>query len=417
MSLSSKDINKYLIYIILFFSVFDTARNYTYLPAAFGYIKEIAIVIISFFMFRRKIYFPSGFGIWFGIFWIYFLIISPLGFFNNSIYSILRLLILFIKYVEFFLIFIIFYNLEEIANITYKKCICIYIVMTIILLFVNIIGYYIPNPIVSRTINPRLAQGFYNNRITVGQPPISVYPMILSFVYVLVNGKIGVKKLLILACNVIGVFIAVSSTGIISILGILGYYFLHVFFQLKKKNKYTRKKLNLYILILICCSLAIYVFMSSSNFEVQKKFAAERIGRVLKGTLEKDEALNVRTDNAEIAIGKMSFGQKIFGTGIYGYCSEDIPVNLENTYANLFAMYGLIGLSFFIIMFIKNFLFLFKTVRKNIDNNNIYLTLMLLNIAFLLHAYTLDVIGTITLSSGYAMFYCYMIRELQKRRF
>jgi len=88
MSLSSKDINKYLIYIILFFSVFDTARNYTYLPAAFGYIKEIAIVIISFFMFRRKIYFPSGFGIWFGIFWIYFLIISPLGFFNNSIYSI-----------------------------------------------------------------------------------------------------------------------------------------------------------------------------------------------------------------------------------------------------------------------------------------------------------------------------------------
>ena len=154
--------------------------------------------------------------------------------------------------------------------------------------------------------------------------------------------------------------------------------------------------------------------MSSSNFEVQKKFAAERIGRVLKGTLEKDEALNVRTDNAEIAIGKMSFGQKIFGTGIYGYCSEDIPVNLENTYANLFAMYGLIGLSFFIIMFIKNFLFLFKTVRKNIDNNNIYLTLMLLNIAFLLHAYTLDVIGTITLSSGYAMFYCYMIRELHR---
>lgn len=415
MRLSSKDINKYLVYIILFFSVFDTARNYTYLPAAFGYIKEISIAIICFFMFRQKISFPDGFGKWFGIFFIYFLILSPLGFFNNLIYSKLRLLILFIKYLEFFLIFIIFYNLEKIANITYKKCISIYITMTIILLFINIIGYYIPNPIVSRTINPRLAQGFYNNRITVGQPPISVYPMILSFIYTLVHEKIGIKKYLILMCNMIGVLIAVSSTGIISILGVLIYYCLQGILKLRKRVRFTRKKLRLYIFILVFFSFAIYIFMSSSRFEVQKRFAAERIGRVINGTLEKDGALNIRTNNAETAIERMTLGQKLFGTGIYGYCFEDVPTNLENTYANLFAMYGLTGLSFFICMFIKNFIFLFKNIDKKTNNRNMCLTLILLNIVFLMHAYTLDVIGTITLSSGYAILYCFTMHEIQKK--
>lgn len=413
MSLSSKDINKYLIYILLFFSVFDTARNYTYLPAAFGYIKEVAIAIISFFMFRKKVYFPKGFKKWFGVFLIYFLVISPLGFFNNTIHSLLQLIVYFIKYLEFFLLFVIFYNLEDIANITYKKCVVIYINMALILLLVNIVGYYVPNPIVSRHINPRLAQGYYANRITVGQPPISVYPMIISFIYLLYDSKMGNKKYIFMLCNLIGIFISVSSTGILSVLVIILVYMCIILKKIWKKIKITRKKLSTYFIIFLFFGLGVYIFMSASVFDTQKQFAAERIGRVINGTLEKDVSLNVRANKAEIVIQKMSFGQKIFGTGIYGYCNDDVQGNLENTYMNLYAMYGVIGLTMFIMMFAENFLYIIKISRKSKKIYNNSLTIILLNIVFLMHAYTLDVIGVLTLSSGYLLFYSYMIHDIQ----
>ena len=417
MSLSSKDINKYLIYIILFFAVFDTARNYTYLPAAFGYIKEIAVAIISFFMFRKRVNFPKGFGKWFGILLIYFLILSPLGFFNNTVHSPVQLFIYFIKYLEFFLLSFIFYNLEDIANISYKKCITIYINMALILLFVNIIGYYIPNPIVSRHINPRLAQGFYTNRITVGQPPISVYPMIISFVYLLYDSEMGNKKYIYMMCNLIGIFISVSSTGILSILVILLIYIYILFIQFRKTIKITRKKLNTYLMIFLLFGMGIYIFMSTSIFDTQKQFAAERIERVINGRLEKDVSLKLRTNRAEMVVQKMSFEQKIFGTGIYGYCNDNIRGNLENTYISLYVMYGIVGISTFILMFIKNFICIFR-INKNSKNiyNNCW-ALILLNIVFLMHAYTLDVIGTHTLSSGYFLFYSYMIHNIQYKNF
>ena len=265
---------------------------------------------------------------------------------------------------------------------------------------INIFGYFIPNPIVSRHIwNGVLAQGFYSGRITVGQPPIAVYPVIVSLIYLMVFE--GSKTRIIL--YLIALFISTSNTGIVSVA--LCFIILLVL-KNNKKKLFQIIAIGTGMLVLLYWGKSVHMSDFLRNII---SIYGDKIIKVLSG--ESDVGLTVRALHGRAAISELkSVFDILIGKGMYGYFSGRNPYRLvENTYISIYCSMGIIGLLLWILYFVKNLSYNIWLYLKYQRNSNIFLALI--TIVILCHMYTLDVQICYTIYFSYALFYMYFTNQ------
>lgn len=403
--ISIKKINNFLIYIILFFTIFGSAYNYTYFPQFLSYLKDFSIFVLFFqVLIKKKFLFPKDLGWSFVALFIIIAFFSWTGFMNCTEYSKIDVFIVLMKYLEFFISIIVFCNINMISTIDNKKIVKIYIIMSIVLIFVHLFGYFIPNNIVSPKIMTHFTHGYYNNRISIGQPAISVFPMIMSIIYLMVYSEKNIKKVLFIVFLTIGVVISVATTGIISLL----ICFVCLFFFLKKKEIFTFIKhiLPICLLFFLCIPFLISKISINNLYETQIKMFTIKIEALFNDRIN-DYSMIARDIKYSKTIESVdNVIDNIFGLGVYGYNRNGIDIgNMENTFRLFRVSYGIIGViifSFFIFSnLIKNFYKYLFAKNKKLD----YLFLFLLFLVYILHSWTLDIIYPATIVFSFSIFY------------
>ena len=397
MNINLININNILLWILLFFGLFDTARNYTYLPESFGYLKDITIYTL-FFLNLKKIGFYKKIGIGFYAWMSIVIIITPFGFLYSG-YSIVSILIACFKYVEFFLLGLIFINWNRIFGYSMLKFMHRYVYGSLILCFVNVFGYFVENPIVYRGLaNSNMMAELYSGRMTVGQPPVAVFPVLISMIYLLVNTEKKVDNY-ILGVFIVCIVLSTSNTGIIAM--VLSMLIVFIYGVLKSGDRKLKKRI---LFISIFTFLAVFYLICSDNEFISSalEFYVIKIGNYFFGT--GDPSMNIRYVHWNDAMKDMNILNYIIGRGAYGFNSGSLDFPIENTYVMTFVVYGIIGVVAMAIFFGN---MLYKNISIFRKNSKLCVLNLCILMTFMLHMYTLDLYLSYTLYFSYALFYAY----------
>lgn len=375
-----KRINRIFAYILLFFSLFDTARNYTVLPLWFGYIKDFSLYILLL-LNITKITLPKNLGIGFYCWFLSVLFLSPLGFINAE-YDGIRILIACIKYLEVFVFFLITSNSKKVFGRDLEYFIKMYIYGSLVLGLLNIVGYMFDNPFVSPSLaNENMPMGNYQGRLTIGQPAIAVFPIILSFVYLLCLKKDIVSSMLA-NTYLLFIILSTSNTGVVSIVAVLITSFFYCVFI--KHDKHLSIMLLIYILAGL---ILVYHFIFNSNiYDIE--YLNMYTNKILAFFGENgDLQMNVRYQNWVSSISKMKGYDFLYGLGACGHYTDNKIQLVENTYVSTYVMYGCIGLLAMLSFWGKMVLHFTKNSLK--DKKGLFglATCMI----FLMHMITLDI--------------------------
>lgn len=399
-------INKVLSYILLFFGLFDCARNYTPLPIAFGYLKDICIYAIFIINIKKiKLSPVLGYG---GMLWmILVLFFSPVGFIYAKVEPS-EIAISWFKYLEFFLLMLIFYNFRDIFRSDIDHYVQAYIKGGLLLCFVNVFGYFVDNPIVSaKRPNENIGVYQWQGRISVGQPAVAVIPLIISSLWLLICGKRPKDKVYAII-YIICIFLANSNTGIASLAGCIVIIIVYELF-LKSGKTVSFKKLVYAISTCILLALVIFTIINALSDVIMPTLNLyfERFNSFFMGS---DAGMSLRIGRKYDAFKEFNLYQFITGMGIYGFTSKMGNV-IENSYLRYTLEYGILGL-ISIIMFFGQFIVKSGSTLlcKKSSNTKNSLFLLCITIVFMLHMYTLDLFTVYTLYYSAALFlnYCYL---------
>ena len=397
-------INNILMYILIWFMIYASALNYTYIPSFVSYLKDIIIFyFMTVLVIKNKIQKPKEIGKAFYILFFLVATISWIGLINNTENSKIEIIVRILKYLEFFMLFFIFTNLEKICTVSYDKLINWYIILSIILVFVHIFGYFVPNNIVSIYIDNKIGNGYYRNRISVGQPAIAVYPMIISYLYLVIFKNNNFKVIVSIIILLCGIIISVSTTGILAIIATT---LIFIIFNRTKKN--TKKIFYTIASLVLIFFIGIIVIKNipklNEIYKVQTNLLSVKI-RALYNENITDISMETR-DNKYNDIEKniTNIWDKIFGKGLLGYNANGIAIgSLENTFRTMKVCYGIIGLLVYIIFIAKHIIYGIKNIK-----NKEGMFILLFFIVFAMHSYTLEVLYLPTISYTLSLFYCYM---------
>lgn len=384
--------NDILFYVLLFFGLFDAARNYTLLPIWCGYLKDVAIFLLYILNYKKVKLLNEKMIIIQSCFWF---IWGFAGIIYSGGYSVIKIAIGIIKYLEFFMLITLFYNWDSLFNMSIEQALDKYIKGSLCIFIVNIVGYYIPNPICYVGLsNSNMPAGYYGGRVSVGQPPIAAFPMVLACVYLIFCKSADIFKILYLMT---GIILATTNTGIIALGACIMIYIGYFIFSKKKIQKKYIICFSILIMLLFLFRKQLFVM-----FEDQVIMYRQKIIAILMGG--KDASMEKRKVNWEFAINTLRTPiQWIFGRGMFGFCIGGQYRYIENTYVSILCTYGVLGLGMFlsyvgniVYRYIKSFL---------IERNELYIFGICLVLIYLLHMYTLDNLITYTISFGFAFFY------------
>ena len=135
-------INDLLFYILLFFGLFDAARNYTPLPEWIGYPKDIAIFLLYVLNCRKVRFLPQKLIYIQSVFWF---IWGFAGILYSGGYSTVKILIGIIKYLEFFMLITLFYNSDALFQMSIGRVLTLCIRGSVCIFIDDVIGYCIMN--------------------------------------------------------------------------------------------------------------------------------------------------------------------------------------------------------------------------------------------------------------------------------
>ena len=392
--------NDSLFYILLFFGLFDTARNYTLLPDWIGYLKDIAIFLLYILNLKKIKFLPQKIIYLQCIFW---LVWGLTGIVYSGGYSPIRIIIGIIKYLEFFMLITLFSNWANLFSMDIDQALSKYIKGSMCIFIINVIGYFIPNPICYVGLsNGNVRAGLYGGRISVGQPAIAALPMLFSCVYLMFCEKNNFIRILYL---IAGIVLSTTNTGMVA-LGICGV--IYVVYAV-----YSRKKVNKkYLIGLIIILGLLFVFRKQLYliFQEQIKMYERKIIKILQGG--KDASLEKRKEHWEYAVNTLqTVTQWIFGRGMYGFCADGEFHLIENTYISLLCTYGILGLGIFLVYLVGIGCRYIKGFLEN--NSELYLFGICLILIYLLHMYTHDNLTVYTMTFAFSFFYALINKRIE----
>lgn len=382
-------INSFLGIVILLFGIFDTARNYTLLPIWFGYIKDIAIYILFILNFKSIIFSKNCSWIY-HFFFLIIVFISPLGFLYSAVDSS-KILINYFKFIEVPILIGVFSNFNIIFKYSLEKYMKYYIILSVILCFVNVFGYYVDNPIVSvKLANENMNEDLYSGRITVGQPPVAIFPVLISYIYLLFTMK-KFSHLLLSWLFLFCIIISTSNTALVTVpIGL----FLSLIFSKKKK-------LVVFHILFVILAASFVIGILPDIIDI--KMYTNKIFALLSG--KSDSSLEIRIIHWQKGYSEFSnFIDYFLGKGVYGYVSYLIdgePFPIENTYVLTFLSYGIFGIVAFSLGLLKNISKSISLIRlRKFTNGGLSLCVLL---AFIIHFLTLDIYFCYTLIFSFSL--------------
>lgn len=396
MGLVSKKLNNIGLIILVFFMVYDTARNYTHLPPVLGYTKDIIIywwLIELIYMKAFKLPFRNlGFYIilsmcaiwsWVGLFY-------PVERYAAYVNPIIYIL----KQSEFFILLFVFRNYDQFFSRSYDKYIKLYLYFSVLLFFITLIGVYVDNNIISKNIVSENGASFpeYANRISIGQPAIATFSQVVSLFFLLLCRSKTLPNLIMGLICLLGVLMSTSITGIMSTICLLIIIAVSSFI-----NGNTSAKIKIFILVTVVF-FAFYYFMHTdyfyNNFGIAYLMVETRIDQFLYGT-SVDPSMEARVHQQEYVIEALS--NSLLGNFLGQGCNGAV---IENSYYGILLRFGLVGTVGFCIFFLS-------LMKKAIQVKSMFL------IAFvgmyLAHWYTLDVLYVPQLSYAFSFFWMYCL--------
>ena len=160
-----------------------------------------------------------------------------------------ELLIYQIKNLEFFLLFLLFVNLDKIApSVPIEKIIKWYIVASLILIAVNLIGVLLPNPICYKYIGRGLDSSMYTGRLSLGQPAMASFPIMLSFIWFWVKSFDGVRSFVMPMIFLAYVILSPAMTAYVIVIAVI---MIKLFVEMKKVEGFKRNMWFLLFLMII----------------------------------------------------------------------------------------------------------------------------------------------------------------------
>lgn len=396
MRLVSKKINNIGLMVLVFFMVYDTARNYTHLPAALGYTKDIIIycwLIQLIYMKAFKVPFHNiGFYIilsmcaiwsWVGFFY-------PLEGYAAHVSPIIYIL----KQSEFFILLFVFRNYNCFFSCAYDKYIKLYLYFSVLLFFITLIGVYVDNNIISKNIISENGASFpeYANRISIGQPAIATFSQVISLFFLLLCVSKTLPNLIMSVICLLGVFMSTSITGIMSAICLLTVIAVSSFIM---GNTSTKIKIFVFATgIVLAFSYFIQTDYFYQNFGIAYLMVETRIDQFLYGT-SIDPSMEARVAQQEYVI--KTIRDSLLGVFWGQGCNGAV---IENSYYGILLRFGLIGAIGFCMFF-------FSLIKKAIQVKSMFL-IAFIGI-YLAHWYTLDVLYIPQLSYAFSFFWMYCL--------
>lgn len=386
-----------LLFILLFFCLFDTARNYTHLPHAFGYLKDIACYAL-FLINIKKLNFPKSFGVGFYLWFGCALLITPIGFFYSG-YDAVQILIACFKFLEFFLLCIVFYNYKLVFKLQFDLYVNLFVYGCVALCFVNVFGYFVDNPIVS--VNLRESRA-YQGRITVGQPPIAILPVIISLCYLLIFKNRKRDKVLMIIF-LICILISTSNTGIVAVAVT---FLVTAIYAVVEGGRIIRSNLLFIVISIFLLALVLMIF-GAANEGIRQLWSVyySKIGQFVSGG--NDPSMQVRNEQWIKGLSRLDLTSWIIGMGAYGYLDTLARMNIENTYILTLLTYGVVGLIGMLAFYLKTLLVCIGSLKRKAKNykiTNEAIFVLCLILITLIHMLTLDIYFVFMLYCPLAMF-------------
>lgn len=405
MGIIQKQINNILLFILVFFMVYDSARNYTHLPRIFGYLKDVIVYFwLLELIYLKKIKEPfSNIGFYIilllAFLWSWIGILYPATEVAGNVGAVTYIL----KQNEFFILLFVFRNYEKIFSYKYDKYIKLYIAFSFFLFFVTLVGIYVDNNIVSKNIISENNEGFpgYENRIALGQPAVASFPQLISLVFLLLCKEKNITNAFISFICLLGIIMSTSMTGILVSFPLLLYIIGYLFW----KGGYSTK-IKLFFCMIGIIIVTSYFLQSDffyENFSLAYLMVDTRIDQFFNGT-SIDPSMEAREyqKSTVITILQNSIGGFIIGQGCNG-------ASVENSFYGILLRFGIIGLIGYAI-------FLAYLLREAIKIKSMF---MLLFIAIYIGFwYTLDALYVTTISytfSFFLMYYMYYRCEADRK--
>lgn len=399
-------LNKFALLVLLFFGVFDTARSFTVIPAYFGYLKEIAIFFLFFQLLflhfsiprKKKILLP-------GIICIGIFSFNIIRCFAQNIFY-LESLIYQIKNMEFYLLFIIFFNLKKIVpswNVDsfFRR----YLFWAMALIFVNVVGCSIPNPICYKMIGRGVYRGtMYAGRFSLGQPAMATFPILLAFLHFITRKKLTYAAFGGAILCLTSIFISTALTAYVIIAAMIVCV---LFISLKQKIFWRKNLLRIIIGLLI---ILVVMSLFGERISIRSDFLdlgllERRVNSMVGVAGVSDASMNIRSEYQKIILKSISTPFKLlWGLGPNYYINlHFLTIPIENTYYDILAKCGVLGvfahlifLTSFCIDFLQDF-FRSKDFSRFLIGLGIFLV-------FLLYGWTIPIFGTFTMAFGLALY-------------
>lgn len=395
MGITSKRINNILLFILVFFMVYDSARNYTHMPQFFGYIKDFIIYLWLFeLIYLKKIKEPfSNIGFYLililSFMWSWIGMLYPTSEYVNAVYPAIYIL----KQNEFFILLFVFRNYYDFFSREYMKYINLYISFSVLLLFVTLIGVYVDNPLISKTIisDNNVNMPDYANRISLGQPAIASFSQLVALFFLLLCKKKNIKNIILSALCLLSVLLSTSITGIMSSICLLIFFAVYylIIGSLSIKIK---------IVFGVSAVLAFFIYFSQTDFfynnlMIAYLFVDNRIDQFLYGT-SIDPAMEARVNQTKYVI--KTINDSVMGFVLGQGCNGVI---IENSYYGVLLRYGVVGVLGYVIFFLS-------LLKKSVFEKKSLFLLSIIGI-YLANWYTLDVLYIPTLSYTFSFFVMY----------
>lgn len=397
-----KRFNTFLCSLLFVFIALDAIKGYSPILAKLRYVKDILLLLIfcELMVYNWVNRCECTFS-WYVLFFICTVIIGGIIALMNKPVELGSLLRVLFKYGEFCAIYIVGLNHKILVGEKYlKKVVKVFIVASTIILFLNIIGCYVPNPILSKGIRTPVNYNFpgYENRLSLGQPAFVVFPCIIAMWLIISNEGKSIAELMALFINGCCIML---STGITSIVAVaIGVGLSIVILLYKKRYSVLVRYLVVMFLVLVVVSLLWFTVLRNENpFE----FAKERIEAMILGRND-DPAMEIRGKQIEVSLQSLENKEEaennsasnlskvihcIFGFGMRSYAIYFDSI--ENTYARQYIEFGILGVVAFILLLVVP---LMRSVKKLFATKELYsfdFLVILLISTIGLYSYTLDI--------------------------
>lgn len=367
-------------FLLVFWSFFTIANEYTILPSFLPYTKDAVLLagLLLSGLLKQGLSFllkePALLIFYTILLAFYPATLFAIGIEYDSTISVY-------KYFQPLLAIIVAVNMQRLSHYTLDDWLKWFYYGSFFLIMLNFIGYFVPEKFLLSYSNKA-----YPSRIVMGQPTPIAYVISIAFLYSIYILPFTLKQAFLSLILLLGVLVIVPGTTIAALSFIL--FFTFIFHKWLHQGNPLRFKI--FLLSSIVLTLVLIYLFTSDNTSI--RFFVMLLELKVKATLgmTSDPSLGARESRYAYVLQYLNPLQWL-GTGLnsYTYYTKQLitqSTNLEQGFKAILVNFGLLGLLIYLSYFVKQFYIIFR-YGKNTPYGLFHLSVLS---NYLLHHFTLD---------------------------